>query len=155
MRRSFRRQLHAAARAHNIPEILRALQSKGYLATSVAGPSAPSKFDASSLAEAVERQAATKAAVVYDLDALRGTFSACKRAFPNHFCHALAIKSAPMAFMIDEAVAMGLGGGKRHPWRGGERRRALRPASYCLRFASKDAIRVTMGARSRNHNKCQ
>ena len=57
----------------------------------------------------MEESSAQKCLVVYDLDALRGSFDACKRSFAPHFLHCLAIKSAPMAFVIDEALNASMG----------------------------------------------
>ena len=61
------------------------------------------------LSPKVERDAARKMAVVYDEDALHAHFEAARDAFPPNFKHALAMKSAPMAFVLDEAVRAGLG----------------------------------------------
>ena len=102
------RSRHAAARVADVPGVLHALLRAGHLCSSVSGP-APSSHSAAALAAAVQRQAAQKAAVLYDIDALRTTFSECTSAFPSHFVHALAIKSAPMAFIVDEALEAGLG----------------------------------------------
>ncbi|CAM9445232.1 unnamed protein product, partial [Laminaria digitata] len=48
-------------------------------------------------------------AVVFDVDALRAAFAAVRQAFPPHWRHCLAIKSCPLAFVIEEALEAGLG----------------------------------------------
>lgn len=49
------------------------------------------------------------AAVVYDVDALRAAFAAVRDAFPPHWIHCMAIKSCPLAFVIQELLEAGLG----------------------------------------------
>ena len=48
-------------------------------------------------------------AVVFDVDSLRAAFTAVRHAFPPHWRHCLAIKSCPLAFVIEEALDAGLG----------------------------------------------
>lgn len=48
-------------------------------------------------------------AMVFDVDALRNTFAAVREAFPPHWKHCLAIKSCPLAFVVEEALDAGLG----------------------------------------------
>ena len=55
------------------------------------------------------RRARRKRPPSCDLDALRGSFAALRDAFPEHWTHALAIKAAPLAFVVREAVDAGLG----------------------------------------------
>ena len=108
---------YRGSRVDDIPRVLRALLAQGSLCGEVNGfppplecaGDAPSTTAAALLAAEVEKSAAAKAAVVYDLDALRSTFTGLLAAFPPHFKHALAVKSAPMAFVVDEALAAGLG----------------------------------------------
>jgi len=45
----------------------------------------------------------------YDMDALKETLLAMKKAFPPHFMHAVAVKSNPLPFFLRAAVAMGFG----------------------------------------------
>lgn len=99
---------HCSARTADVPGVLRALLRSGRLCGSLTG-AAPASYSIAALAADVQRQAAQKTAMVFDLDALRNNFSDCLRSFPSHFVHALAIKSAPMTFMVDEALAAGLG----------------------------------------------
>ena len=63
----------------------------------------------SSTTSAVPSLAMQKTAVVYDADALTSSFDAVQAAFPPHFVHALAIKSAPLAFIVREAIHHGMG----------------------------------------------
>ena len=88
--------------------MLRALRQAGALCVNE-GPAPPAETTAASLAAAVEASAAQKAAVVYDVDALRANFALCNAAFASSFVHALSVKTAPLAFMVREAVAAGLG----------------------------------------------
>jgi diaminopimelate decarboxylase len=88
--------------------VLQAMIESSLLAsgTDEAQPATP---DIESLAAAAEAAAASKLAVIYDMDALHAAFADVKSAFPDHFVHCLAIKCAPLAFVTREAVAAGLG----------------------------------------------
>lgn len=50
-----------------------------------------------------------KTVIVYDIDALRASFSDVREAFPSHWKHCFAIKSCPLAFIIEEALDANLG----------------------------------------------
>lgn len=50
-----------------------------------------------------------RAAVVFDVDALRAAFGAVKQAFPPHWIHCVAIKACPLPLVIQEAIDAGLG----------------------------------------------
>ena len=97
--------LRQGVRTSDVPSVLRAMRKNNFLASDLNGLSR----GGGDLGAAVAASAAQKAAVVYDLDALRGSFVALRDAFPEHWTHALAIKAAPLAFVVREAVDAGLG----------------------------------------------
>ena len=97
--------LRQGVRTSDVPSVLRAMRKNNFLASDLNGLSRGTN----DLGAAVAASAAQKAAVVYDLDALRGSFAALRDAFPDHWTHALAIKAAPLAFVVREAVDAGLG----------------------------------------------
>ena len=96
-------ELRSGVRTSDVPSVLRVMQQKSWLARDLEG------VRNADLAAAVATSAAQKAAVVYDLDALRGSFASLRDSFPAHWTHALAIKCAPLAFVVREAVDAGLG----------------------------------------------
>ncbi len=101
--------VYTGACVDDVPAVLRSMIEHGHLCGSLDDTSCGDSASIAALAADVERTAARKCAVVYDMDALRSTFGACAEAFPKHFVHGLAIKAAPMAFVVREAIAAGLG----------------------------------------------
>lgn len=98
---------YRGALASDIPAVLRALRACGALPAN--GANVDQCHSEAFLRAEVQRSAAQKFLVVYDEDALKSTFAAVRAAFPPHFVHALAMKSAPLAFALDAAVEAGLG----------------------------------------------
>lgn len=87
-------------RQKDIPDVLKCMSDMmGFSGGNAAG-------DAASTTQKRERD---YSAVVFDVDALRAAFAAVRQAFPPHWRHCLAIKSCPLAFVIEEALEAGLG----------------------------------------------
>lgn len=57
----------------------------------------------------IDDDASMRAAVVYNTDILRRRFTEVKTAFPSWWRHTLAVKSAPIRFVLEAALEHGLG----------------------------------------------
>lgn len=87
-------------RQEDIPDVLKCMSDvMGFSGGNATG-------DTANVAQKRERD---HSAVVFDVDALRAAFAAVRQAFPPHWRHCLAIKSCPLAFVIEEALEAGLG----------------------------------------------
>lgn len=97
-----------AVRQKDIPDVLERMSEMRIFSSSAVKAKATEAGESSTEEDALGREP-DKAAVVYDVDALRASFTAVKQAFPPHWIHCVAIKSCPLPLVVQEAVDAGLG----------------------------------------------
>lgn len=91
----------AAVRQQDIPDVLERMSEMRTFSSSAVKVRATQE-------DALGREP-DKAAVVFDVDALRAAFAAVKQAFPPHWIHCVAIKACPLPLVVREALDAGLG----------------------------------------------
>lgn len=91
----------ASVRQHDIPVVLRRMLDMRLIKATRKGEEGKTNT--------AHQRDPDLTAVVYDIDALRVGFASVRRAFPPHWKHCLAIKSCPLACVIEEALTAGLG----------------------------------------------
>ena len=100
----FSRSLSTAASSADVPRVLSAMIRGGLLCADVHGLTPSTDRVA-----AVAARSSQKCAVIYDGDALDSAFKGVQSSFPTNFIHALAIKSAPLGFIVRSAIDHNLG----------------------------------------------
>eukprot|EP00752_Nemacystus_decipiens_P010630 g9468.t1 len=99
-----------ALRQQDIPDVLQRMSEMQIFSSSaVKTKGTEPEAGESSSEEGVFGREPDKAAVVYDVDALRASFAAVKQAFPPHWIHCVAIKACPLPLVVQEAIDAGLG----------------------------------------------
>lgn len=97
-----------AVRQQDIPDVLERMSEMRIFSSSAVKAKATEAGESSTEEYTLGREP-DKAAVVYDVDALRASFAAVKQAFPSHWIHCVAIKSCPLPLVVQEAIDAGLG----------------------------------------------